>query len=357
MKEGRGLCIRCYRNYGEPLRQKALRLKLYDPSRRPKATRCHILIPIARRPTEEEAEILRRVAEFKVTNCLLPGARPSPKGLRDFLEGQMPPDLLGSLPRSYDIVGDIIVIEALSPAILDYRKKIGEALLKIYPSAKTCLLKVGKVRGEWRIPALEAVAGENRFETTHTEYGVRVRVDLSKAYFSPRLGHERQLVASSVSDGETVVDMFAGVGPFSLAIARRANATIHSIDINPDAIRLLETNLSLNRLKGRVLPHCGDAREIARSLKGIADHVIMNLPHDSMGFIQEATSLLKPKGGILHIYTFSGDPKAADTRERVEQALCKHCGKIRLMALRIVKEVAPKRWQVAIDAFCQARGA
>jgi tRNA (guanine37-N1)-methyltransferase len=147
--------------------------------------------------------------------------------------------------------------------------------------------------------------------------------------------------------------MFAGVGPFSLAIAKKVNATVYSIDINPDAIELLRSNISLNRLKGKILPICGDALTASREIVGIADHVIMNLPGSSLRFMDAAVSLLKPSGGLLHIYMFSSDPEFSHAEKLVKEALKARCGQVDIKELRVVKEVAPRKWQIAVDAACK----
>lgn len=346
------LCMKAGKMHGEGLRRQALLLRLLDLSRKPKVSRGYIFIPVTRRPLEEETASLRRIAEFKMTRSALPMARPPPKGLSDLLAGALPPRLIGDLPRSYDAIGDIVVVEEISKTLEGHEEEIGEALLRMIPNATTCLLKVGKVEGERRIPTYEAIAGIRKSDTVFTEYGVRIKVDLAKVYFSPRLGFERQRIARTVSDGETVVDMFAGVGPFSLAIAKRADATVHSIDINPDAIELLITNISLNRLRGKIHPICGDAAMASAKLKGIADHVVMNLPGSSLEFMDAAISMLKPRGGTLHVYTFSVASDPSHAGELVKKALEARCASAEIRELRVVKEVAPRKWQIAVDVFC-----
>jgi tRNA (guanine37-N1)-methyltransferase len=347
------LCIKANKRHGEDLRQFTLHHALYDPSRKPKTSKSHILIPIRRPPTEEEETAARMIAEYEIKGCVLPRARPTQKGLGDLLVDTVPLSLLSDLPKSYDIIGDIIVIENLSEGLMVYKKAIGAALLGIHKSTRSCLLKVGKVEGERRIPTYDVVAGLRKFDTIYHEYGVLLKIDLSKVYFSPRLGNERQRVAATVSEGETVVDMFAGVGPFSLAIAKKVNAAVYSIDINPDAIELLKANVSLNHLRGKIFPICGDASTAARAIKGVADHVIMNLPGSSLKFMDAAVSLLKPSGGLLHIYTFSSDPDVSHTGELVLKALKAHCSLTEIISLRRVKEVAPRKWQIAVDVACK----
>jgi tRNA (guanine37-N1)-methyltransferase len=347
------LCIKANKRHGEDFRRLALHQNLLDLSRKLKTSKSNILIPIHRLPVTNESAALRAIAEFEIKRCILPSARPPPKTLEDLLAGAVPLDRLVDLPKSYDIVGDIIVIEDLSEGLIDYKETIGGALLEINPNSRTCLLKTGKVKGERRVPTYQIVAGTQKSDTIFTEYGIRLKIDLAKVYFSPRLAYERQRVAAAVSDGETVVDMFAGVGPFSLAIAKKANATVYSIDINPDAIELLRTNISSNRLKGTILPICGDASSVSMEMVGIADHVVMNLPGNSLKFLEAAVSMLKPSGGLLHIYIFSNDPNVTHAGEIVKEALKAHCSQTEIRGMRVVKEVAPRKWQIAVDAACK----
>jgi tRNA (guanine37-N1)-methyltransferase len=240
-------------------------------------------------------------------------------------------------------------LEFLPPTLTPYKREIGDALLRLNPSAKTVLLKTGKVEGAYRVPQLEVIAGEGKFETIHMEYGVRLRVDLSKAYFSPRLGFERYRVSASVSEGETVVDMFAGVGPFSILIASKTKAKVFAIDINPYAVRQLQENIKINRLQGDVFPLCDDVRKAVRSMGGIADHVIMNLPGTSLEFLDAAAEMLKKEGGIIHIYIFAPEEPLKYAEKSFREVADKLFGQYEILAIRVVKAVAPRRWQVALD--------
>jgi len=351
-----GLCIKARKKHGEELRRLALRHNLLDTSRKPRATSLHIFLPINRLPLEEESAALRMVTAFEIRVCSLSPARPPPKGLSDLLAGVIPAELLTDLPKSYDIIGDIIVIEDLAESLKSYWEAIGAALLEMCTNARTCLLKSGKVEGERRVPTYQLLAGIDKTDTVYTEHGVKLKVDLAKAYFSPRLAYERQRIAAMVNEGETVVDMFAGVGPFSLTIAKNVGAKVHSIDINPDAIALLTENISSNRLKGNVYPVCGDAAIVSKELAGIADHVVMNLPGSSLNFLSAAAALLKPSGGLIHIYFFLADPEADHAASLVKDALKGHCRQMDIKGVRVVKEVAPKKWQYVADVACKVSG-
>ena len=93
-----------------------------------------------------------------------------------------------------------------------------------------------------------------------------------------------------MKDGETVVDLFAGVGPFSVLIGKRnPNSKVYAVDLNPDAVELLKVNVRVNKVENRVFPILADAREIAATkLKGVADRVIMNLPETAIDFVDAA---------------------------------------------------------------------
>lgn len=344
----RALSLKVGRKHAEEVRRAMIRNCVYDHSRKILAEGKAVFIPVLRPPKPEELVGLEDIS-FDMVHIQLKPIESRPKDLQETMNGKIPQGLSSAIPRSYDLVGDIVALEFLPPELAPYKREIGDALLRLYPAAKTALLKTGKVEGEYRVPKLEVIAGEERFETVHVEYGVRLKVDLSKAYFSPRLSFERYRVSASVSVGETVVDMFAGVGPFSVLIASKTKARVFAIDINPDAVRLLQENIRMNRLQGEVLPVCEDVRKAAGRMRGIADHVIMNLPGTSLEFLDAAAEILKKEGGIIHIYMFAPEEPLAYAEKSFRSIADKLFGQYEILAVRVVKAVAPRRWQVALD--------
>jgi tRNA (guanine37-N1)-methyltransferase len=156
------------------------------------------------------------------------------------------------------------------------------------------------VAGELRVRDLEIIAGEDRSETVHVEYGLRFKVDLRKAYFNARLANERRRVASEVKEGELVVDMFSGVGPFAIMISKVARPElVYAIDLNTEAVELMRENVQLNKVEN-VVPLEGDARQWLFDLP-CADRIIMNLPHSAIDFFADALTRLKI-GGVIHFY-------------------------------------------------------
>lgn len=196
---------------------------------------------------------------------------------------------------SYDIIGSIVLMKRSNTRD---PIKVARAVLQ-RPGIKSVFLDHG-VHGENRTRRLELIAGEDNRIAMYRENGIVLRVDVCRAYFSPRLATERMVVSGGVRDGDFIIDMFAGIGPFSILIARNHACRIVAMDHNESAISLLRDNMGLNRLKGTIEPVQGDAREKISEYRN-ADRIIMNLPHGAYAFVGSALKALKP-GGILNFY-------------------------------------------------------
>ncbi len=311
-----------------------------------------IILPLARKLSEEEIEDLRKLAPD--ANSGIEDFEPRtrrPRTLEEALADRLPLGQLSKLPRSFDVIGDITVLE-LDSELAPYETNIAEAIMEVHPNVRAVFAKSGEISGNERIRPLRHIAGENRTQTIHRELGCLFKVDLSKVFFSPRLSTEHQRIASVVENGERVVDMFAGVGPFSVLIAKRLD-TVHvdAIDANPQAIELVRENVRANKVESKVHAHFGDARDIIRGrLSRSASRVIMNHPSAAKDFIKEACDSIQPSGGIIHYYTFAGLNWEADSRSEVEHGVeaSDHVTE-RILGVRRVREVAPMKWQVAVD--------
>ncbi|MCX8170196.1 MAG: class I SAM-dependent methyltransferase family protein [Candidatus Methanomethyliaceae archaeon] len=347
-----GICIKVDRKRGEEVRRILTDRNLIDNSRKIISKDEYIFIPILRELSKEELELINPV---EVVLMELPTSKKRYRSLIEALNGVLQPHLLAMLPKSFDIVGDIAIIEDLELDLLPYKEKIAEALMKVHSNIKTVLLKTGKVDGIFRIPKYEFIGGIENYETIHREYGIRLKVNLSKAYYSPRLATEHFRVASQTKDEEMVVDMFAGIGPFSIMIANMVKAKVYAIDINPSAIELLKENIRMNKLKGEVIPLYGDARSFSKILNGTADRVIMNLPGEAIAYLDCAINFLKKDGGIIHFYSFLKE----NEKESIEKILSSKLNSLvdyyRIINIREVKQVAPREWQLAIDFFAKAK--
>jgi tRNA (guanine37-N1)-methyltransferase len=192
------------------------------------------------------------------------------KNLKSSLEERLEPQELRSFIQSYDIMGDIAIIR-VPEELKSQSPVIAETVMRTQKHVKTVLRQTSAVLGEYRLRQLEWIAGEHKTETLHREFGGVFKVDLSKCYFSPCLSFERMRIAKLVQSNEAVVNMFAGVGTFSVLMAKYGGArTVFSIDMNPVAVEYMRTNIRLNRVQSQVAPILGDARQVMQGLKNVA---------------------------------------------------------------------------------------
>ena len=310
-------------------------------------------IPLIRAPCAEELEKLKEtLPDLQISEREFESVK-HPDGLVDLLSAKVPSQVLASLPHAIDFIGDIAVVE-ISPEMEPFKQIVGEAILKAHKRVRTVVSKGGAVSGVYRLRNFEVIGGETKTKTVHREFGCVFHVDIAKAYFSPRLSYEHARIASLVREGETVIDMFAGVGPFSILIAKKHTDThVYAIDVNPEAHVFLKKNVVANRTLGKVTPVLGDARQVVNeSLVGIADRLIMNLPEKAIEYVGVACKGLKPEGGFMHYYQFVNTPKPIETaKARLAEAMKQTNRELHQMVhARIVRGVAPFTYQVVVDA-------
>ena len=234
------------------------------------------------------------------------------------------------LPR-HELVGGIAIMQDCDPAG-------AVKILASRPSLHTVLCAASEVSGEYRTREFEVLAGIPTTRTDAIEYGHRFTVDLSTAYFSARLSSERQRILERMGDHETILDMFAGVGPFAITLAARAVLVVAS-DINPQAIMLMLVNLAQNRTKN-VLPVLADAHHLPAIIPWQFDRIVMNLPLSGSAFLSDGFRLCKP-GGIIHYYSLV-------SREG-EHNDCIHELGGEIITERLVRSYSPGQWHAVYD--------
>jgi tRNA (guanine37-N1)-methyltransferase len=261
---------------------------------------------------------------------------------------------LSHLTKGVDIVGDIAILR-LPAEFRDERRQIAYSLLELTPNLKVVLEQSSPVSSRFRTRRLEWLAGEHRTDTVHSEYGCKYRINLETTYFSPRLGRERKRVADLVADGECVVNFFAGVGSFSIMIAKHSHPSkIYSLDINRSAVRYHAMNNGLNRVKNKIEVICGDARQlVSASLQKCADRVLLPLPELALEALPIAKSALKNEHGIVHCYVFIDSNSKSDAGDK---ALTEFGPAFREMGIskknaeaHVVRSVGPCRYQICLD--------
>jgi tRNA (guanine37-N1)-methyltransferase len=145
-----------------------------------------------------------------------------------------------------------------------------------------------------------------------------------------------------MDEGERVLDMFAGVGPFAITLAGRAGM-VYASDINPGAVSLLLENLTLNRVKN-VLPLLADAARLDGILPSGFDRVVMNLPFGAVRFLDTALELCRP-GGTIHLYAMVGEEGSLTPilREKGYQ----------ILGEKVVHTYSPSEWLAVYDVMVE----
>jgi len=274
--------------------------------------------------------------------------------LREKLAATLPVGELKKVYDSFDLIGDIVIFKTPKDNTANIQT-VANQIMAIHKGVKTVFLQTSPVAGDFRVRALKLVAGEDKTSTSYKEAHCVFAVDVEKCYFSPRLSRERLRVASLVKNGETVVNMFAGVGCFSVIIAKTDPQTkVFSIDINPTAYHFMEENVRVNRVYGKVMPLLGDSKDIIQArLRGVADRVLMPLPELALEYLPYAVMALKKDGGWIHYYDFEHaagkeDPQVK-TRQKVAQKLDALGIAYDLSFSRIVRSTGPNWYQTVLD--------
>lgn len=277
------------------------------------------------------------------------------KRLRRLLFGILSQEELAYVCNAYDIIGDIVVIRVTEGA-KKYSEVIAEAIMQVHKNVETVLAQTSPIRGDFRLRRLEFVAGEDKTITVHRESGCLFSVDLEKCYFSPRLFYERMRIANLVQRQETVVNMFAGVGCFSIVMAKHSNVgRVYSVDTNPTAIHFTKENIRLNRVFGRVIPLRGDAKEvIEKRLRHVADRVLMPLPEKAFEYLPYALLTLKNQAeGWIHYHDFEYANRSENPTEKVKLKVAERLESLGVAFEvpfgRVVRTTGPNWYQVALD--------
>jgi len=325
-EESLGLRVR--REYGELMRKALVESGLLDRSRKIRADESYVYLPVLDMDAASRTK-LEQIAPFEPIQIdFPPEERPA-----------TPEDILGYRP-SFEVVGDIALVEEGDA------EAVAAAIMATSKGIKAVIAPVSDVEGEFRTRRFRHIAGEARTSTIHKEHGLRYKVDLEGAYFTERLGTERLRVARQVRSGDFVLDMFAGVGPFSLLLAKKG-AQVVAMDKNPVAVKCLRENVLLNRIQNIEILE-GDAAELAPLYEGQADHVIMNLPHSASSFLVPAMRAAK-SGGVVHYYCIAPEDDLYRDEALIRSAAKEMGVQVEALYRGIVRSYAPRRHNVVID--------
>ena len=282
---------------------------------------------------------------YEIVDVELEAMKKVPHNFAELLKDELSCEEIENLRTSFDTIGDIVILE-IPDNLNDKKQIIGDAALK-FTKRKSIYMKKSAIKGTTRVRDLEFLSGIDDSITIHKEHGARLKLNVRNMYFSPRLATERKRVMESVEDGEKILDMFCGIGPFPIVIARNKNVDIIAVDINGEAIKYMNENIKLNKLKGRIKTFTGDVAEVSKEFKCKFDRIIMNLPGLAYTFLDLAVDLIE-EGGIINYYEFSDSYEQGI--ERLETACKKKNKKVEIINTRKVKSTSPGEWHIAIDA-------
>lgn len=331
-------CVKIEKQKAEETRRKLVSLGVSDKSRKVFSIEKFVFFPVLKKV--EGFEVVKKKARVRVLK---------PNSIKEALVNVLTAEEFNSLVSSFDIVGDVAVLEI--PSELEKKQKqIAEAAMRVHSSVRAVFKKASEMQGVFRVRKLKWLAGEKRSETVYSENGCRMKLDLKKVYFSPRLVFERKRIAELVGEKERVLVFFAGVAPFALVIARKhPEAKITCIELNPAACKYARENIILNKAKNVEVVE-GDVRKIIPAgFLGVADRVLMPLPKGAEEFLREAF-IAAQKGCVVHLYSFSEDKAPFEKALKAVKAEAKKQGrKVKIVFKRVVRPYAPRVSQVAID--------
>ncbi len=272
-----------------------------------------------------------------------------PKSLKELLSHLLTQAQLKRMVSSYDIVGDIAIVE-IPEALLAKKTGIAKALMASNRRIKTVLRKASERKGKFRLKEYEWLAGAKKFATLHKESGCFFKVDLAKTYFSPRLSSERLRIASLAKDGERILVLFSGVSPFEIVIAKRKRVFTKGVELNPYASKLAKENVVLNHLQDKSETYCGDARVYAKKFGKWADRIVMPLPTQAHAFLSIVIENAR-KGSVIHYYDTGGEKEGVfkNALKEIGKACKEKKRKFKVLAKRKVLPYAPRVFQVCVD--------
>ena len=240
--------------------------------------------------------------------------------MKDALSEELEPKILNDLYKTYDIIGKIAIVR-VPKTLEEFSGLIAQVIMNTHREVKSVWRQSSSISGDYRLRNLKFILGEKTTETLYKEYGCNYKTDLRKVYFSPRLSYERHRIAKLIQKGEVILNMFAGVGCYSIAIAKHSEPTmVYSIDINPYAHKYQQENIRLNRLDNTVFPIQGDAKKVIENrFKNHTDRVLMPLPERAYEYLDYAFLALKSEGGWIHYYDFEYAKKNENPVKKVER--------------------------------------
>ncbi|MCG2718229.1 MAG: methyltransferase domain-containing protein [Nanoarchaeota archaeon] len=264
--------------------------------------------------------------------------------IKEELKGKLTKKQLSLVPRSFDVVGDILIFSDFPEELEKKEKVIGQTIINVMSNVNVVCKKTKMHSGVYRTKKVKILAGARRKTTMHKENDVKVKLNVETCYFSPRLSNERQRIYEIVKKGESVLVMFSGVGIYPVVISRNTGAKeIYGVEINPSAHEFALENIQLNKCKNVKLFN-GDVRDVVPKLKKKFDRILMPLPKSAEEFLDVALKAAK-KGTIIHFYDFLQEDDFNQAIGKVKKA----CNKCKIIKIVKCGQYSPRKFRICVD--------
>ncbi len=287
---------------------------------------------------------------IRIVECAPPINNKRGKNLKKLMREYLGEKILDLIPRSYDIIGDVIVIQ-LPEELKDYYCFIADLLLYLHPNVKAVYRRSSETKGEYRVREVEHIGGAKVKETIYREHGISFYVLLGLVYINPSFSYEHKVISELVDENEKILDMFAGIGGFTLNIAVARKTRIVAVDINPWAVYcgVYSINLNKKKIKGNITYFNSDIRVVTQYIRSnYFDRIIMNLPLYSIEFLPIAIKHSKNRG-IIHLY--SVERNYSTLEEKILKIAYKYSKNviIDIIDYRKVLDYAPYKYIYRVD--------
>ncbi|MFX1368641.1 MAG: class I SAM-dependent methyltransferase family protein [Promethearchaeota archaeon] len=255
------------------------------------------------------------------------------------------------LPSGFHLVGYVALVH-IKNELVEYSDILGEATLDFDSRIKSVAIRTGPTSGIERTPDYRLIVGDTKTVTTHIEAGIKYRIDPLRLTFSGGNKKERIHTASLVQPGDSILDMFACVGQFSIPMAKKGGAEVTAIELNPLAYRFLLENIRLNDVEDNITPILGDCRE-KHPVREV-NRVVMGYLHDTHSYLRYALESLVEEGGFVHMHIGLRPRDVVGVRKSVEFT-CLESGFRPEIDVRVVKEYAPNVKHYVFDILLRER--
>lgn len=263
---------------------------------------------------------------------------------------------------SFSRIGHIIHVN-LKNHLIPYKQLIGEVFRDKIHGIRCVINKIQTIENTYRNFQLEILSGEEDYLVEVKENGTNFEFDFSQVYWNPRLSTEHERIIKIHERGDVLYDVFAGVGPFSVPVAKK-KAFVLANDLNPSSFKWLEHNAKKNKCGDFLKTFNKDGRDFILSdvkadlikrwslpkKKDYNIHLTMNLPAMAVEFLDAFCGLMDDNHTLhaepmplVHVYCFAkGEDPSQIAKSMVEENIGTKLGN-NLNGVYFVRNVAPNK--------------